>query len=103
MDKNVFALIQKSFWISLAYVGLGTITVLSIYPSSPIYGDWVVISLLITLPVTFISVGIMYSDATAHESVLVVQLIVFLVFWLILYTIMKKRAGKKNQTPPVVE
>ncbi len=87
--------IKMSFFISLAYVGLGTISVLSIYPSSPLYGAWVVFALLITLPVNFISVGIMYTNPTASGIVVIIQVIYFLLFWLILYSILKRRAQKR--------
>ena len=98
MKNDRFPLILKSFWISLLYVGLGTISVLSVYPSSPLYGGWVLIALFITFPVTCISFGIMYSDNNAQATVLVVQAVVFCVFWIILFLWMKwKRNRNQNR------
>ncbi len=81
----------KSFIISFLYVVLGTVAVLSGYPSSPLYGEWVSTALLLTLPVSVISFGIAFADATAFWSVLMVQLIVLLIFWRIVFKIMYKR------------
>jgi hypothetical protein len=98
MNKIILHNIKISFFISLAYVGLGTISVLSIYPSSPLYGSWVTFALIITLPVNFISVGIMYTDPTAIALILIVQLGYFLLFWFIVYRFLKSRAKKKDTT-----
>jgi hypothetical protein len=91
--------IRKSFFISLAYVGLGTVSVLPLLQNTFLDGDWRVFATLLTLPVNFFSVAIMISDSKAIGLVLVVQLIYFLLFWLILYGIMRRRSRKKNITP----
>jgi hypothetical protein len=96
MNKLKLYFIKKSFFISLAYVGLGTISVLSSYPSSPLYGNWVIFTIFITLPVNFISVGVMIADSTAFGFVLIIQLFYFLIFWLIVYYILKGRSKKVN-------
>jgi Trk-type K+ transport system membrane component len=96
MNKLTFHYIGISFFISLVYVGLGTICVLCLRPNPPLDGNWMIFALLITLPVNFISVGIMYADSTAIELVLIIQLIYFLLFWLILYSILKRRSKKRN-------
>jgi hypothetical protein len=92
MNKSSLFQFKKSLLIALVYVGLGTISVLSIYPSSPLYGSWVIFVLFLTLPVNFISVAVMYSDSSAFESILIIQLFYFFVFWFILYYIMKRKA-----------
>lgn len=48
---------RKSLLVSILYVGLGTIAVLCSYP--PFYGDWVLVALLITFPVSILSFGIL--------------------------------------------
>jgi hypothetical protein len=85
--------VWKSFFISLAYVGLGTICVLSVYP--PFYRDWILVGLIITLPANFISFGIMYSNSTAYGTVLIVQLFSFFLFWFIVYGVLKIRSKKR--------
>ncbi|TCC97012.1 hypothetical protein [Pedobacter hiemivivus] len=79
---------KLSFIYSLSYVGLGTLSVLSLSPSSLFYGDWVIIALLITLLVNLISFGIAYSDGNATGLILIVQSIMFLIFWLILFNVL---------------
>jgi hypothetical protein len=51
-----------SLIISFFYVGLGTLSLLALYPSSPIYGDWAFYIMLFTLPVSFIGFGIIYAE-----------------------------------------
>lgn len=77
--------LYRSFLISFSYVLIGTIGVLSAYPSSPLYGDWVVFALLLTLPVTIISFGVMYAEPDATVMVLIIQLVMFLITWYVLY------------------
>jgi len=96
MDKVKRSNIFKSLFISLAYVGLGTISVLSVYPSSPLSGDWVVLAMLITLPVNFISAAIVYASSSATELVLVVQFFYFLICWLIVYFILNRITNKRR-------
>ncbi|MNK03716.1 hypothetical protein D3C87_215660 [compost metagenome] len=79
---------KLSFIYSLSYVGLGTLSILSLYPSSLFYGEWVFIALLITLPVNFVSFVVVFSEADATGLVLIVQALMFLIFWLILYNVL---------------
>lgn len=87
--------IKKSFLISVIYVGLATVTVLSVYPSSPLYGDWVILSALLTLPVNFLSHAIMYGDPNDKKLVLIIQGLYFLAFWVFLYRYLVKKSRKK--------
>jgi hypothetical protein len=85
---------SNSLFISLLYVGLGTISVLCSYP--PYYGDWVLITLLFTFPVSIFGFGVMmagkyYLMATA------IQLVVFCVFWYIFYNFLLKKYIKLNK------
>jgi uncharacterized membrane protein len=95
MDKKKYTILIKSLIISLAYVGLGTISLLSGYPSSPLYGDWVLPIMLLTLPVSVWSFGIVFADSHAFWAVIIVQTIVFLIFWLLLFRWMQKKSKKK--------
>ncbi|MEO6850036.1 MAG: hypothetical protein ABI203_11545 [Mucilaginibacter sp.] len=102
--------VKKSFFITLAYVGSGTVAVMCL-------GFWgnagefierlMTIILFLTIPVTCISFAIMYSGGTAYGTLLLIQSIIFLLFWLILFLIIQKRAQKilkENQaeTPPEI-
>lgn len=50
MNKIILRHAKNTFFISLAYVGLGTISVLSMYPGSPLFGNWVIFAVLVTYP-----------------------------------------------------
>lgn len=95
MNKAKINLLIKSFIISFLYVGLGTLSVLSAYPSSPLYGSWVLLTMILTLPVNAFSFGIVFSDSDAFGSVLIVQAIVFLICWLLLFRWMNRRKKLK--------
>jgi hypothetical protein len=87
-EKEKSAIYNQSLIFSLLYVGLGTLTVFSLSPESWFYGDWVFMSMLITLPVNIISFAMAYGDGDAMVSILIVQIIVFFVCWLIVYLIL---------------
>jgi len=96
MTKSTRIALKKSFFISLLYVGLGTISVLCLGPnhSSNEFIDGVLtIILFATIPVTCISFGIMYTSPN-YGAVLIVQSVVFLLFWLIVFAIL----DRKNKT-----
>jgi hypothetical protein len=88
MNSITFAAIKKSFLITLAYVGAGTLALLMSSGSSDL-GDFingvVIIILFVTIPVTCISFGIVYSNSHAIGSVLLVQSAMFILCWLVLY------------------
>jgi len=84
MENNI-NLIKRTFTISFLYVLVGTISVLSVYPEAPLYGDWVIVTLLLTLPVSFISLSVMYMDSSSFGLIILIQLIVFCVMWYFLY------------------
>ncbi|HEU5290566.1 MAG TPA: hypothetical protein VFU05_08000 [Cyclobacteriaceae bacterium] len=86
MNKDL----RNSFLISFAYVGLGTLALLFINSSSVV----VPIILLITVPVTFIGFGIAYMESNSIVAILLTQAIVFLIFWAVLYRILKKGKTK---------
>lgn len=82
---------KMAFYIALIYVGFGTLSVCSIYPSDYFYGDWTFIGLLITFPVTFISFGYRYSESEVLYPVFIIQIVMFFLTFLILGTVLKKK------------
>ncbi|KRD11277.1 hypothetical protein ASE21_06110 [Flavobacterium sp. Root901] len=83
---------KNSLLVSLLYVGLGTIAVLCSYP--PFYGDWVLVALLITFPVSILSFGILIAGKY-YTAVIIVQLITFVIFWYLCYKFLLKNMIKK--------
>jgi len=88
--------IKNALSISFFYVGLGTVSVLSVYPDSLLYGDWIYIGLLLTLPVSVISFGVMYADPDGYLLVLIVQVVTFFVFGFILYRYLLNRYKRRT-------
>jgi hypothetical protein len=86
--------IKKSFIISFAYVGLGTLSVLSVYPADPLYGGWSLWGLLATFPVTIISFGYRYAESRVIFPVLIIQTLMLLITWFIVYKITINRKSQ---------
>jgi hypothetical protein len=98
MKHSTFIALKKSFFITLLYVGLGTISVLCMGPNPPsseLVSGILTLILFVTIPVTCISFGIMYSSPN-YGAVLIVQSIIFLLFWLIVFSILNR---KNNLNP----
>ena len=85
---------NNSLVMSLAYVGLGTLSVLSLYPSFPLSGEWAWIGVIVTFPVSFIGFGIAYMEPDNYVTILLIQLLVFGLFWFISYRVLLKRYSK---------
>ncbi len=84
--------IIKSATVALVYVGFATFTVLNSSGSSPYYGDWVLVALLLTFPVSIISFGITYADKEAYLLISSVQFVMFLITgWLIYIVVYRKK------------
>jgi hypothetical protein len=81
--------------ISLIYVGIGTFSIIGMYPQSPFYWDLSYLGFLLTFPVSVFGFGVIYSEPDSYGLVLIVQLCVFFVFWWLLYKFMLKRMKKK--------
>ncbi len=81
----------KSFLIAFAYVGAGTTALLCIFSTNIL----VLIVLLVTIPVTFIGSVIAYTEKDSTLPIIVVQLVMFFLFWRILYRFFKKRTSKR--------
>lgn len=92
LDKNI---LLKSFLVGFLYVGLGTLSVLGMYPDSPVYSEWSMLGVLITMPVSVLGFGIAYMESDNYELIFLVQTGIFLVFWLIVYQVWVKRSKKK--------
>ncbi len=84
----------RSFIISLLYVGFSTFCLLSLYPKSPTYFEWSMLGVLITIPVSFISFGILYMEAD-NQYILWIQGAMFFIFWWFVYRIYVKKSQKK--------
>jgi len=80
--------------ISAVYVGIGTLAVCSIYPKDLFYGDWSLITLLITFPVTIISFGYRYAEADSLLPVLIIQFVMFIFTFLFLSLFIKNKSKK---------
>ncbi|WP_437919712.1 hypothetical protein [Sphingobacterium sp. LRF_L2] len=89
MNKISKKAYNNSLVISILYVGLGTISVLCLYP--PYYADWVLLVALLTIPVNFISFGLMFSSPGNWLWVLLIQLFVFFLTWRLVYKWLKKK------------
>lgn len=87
-------LAAKAFVSSLIYVGLGTLAVLCVYP--PFYGDWVLLLLLVTFPVSILGLGVFYAGKYV-VLVLFVQLIMFLMCWWLSYRYLVRRAMRNRK------
>lgn len=87
-DENAY---KKSLIFSVCYVGFATIALFSMYPGSLLHGDWTLMSLLVTFPVSILSFGLIYSGVKNSQLViLVVQIVVFLLTWHLSYRFLKK-------------
>jgi hypothetical protein len=86
-----------SFLISVFYVGIGTLSVLSMDPDFILAGDWAWFGYLLTFPVSIIGFGIIYTEVEYVKLLIVTQSIVFLIFWLVVYRVLLKRYIRKNR------
>jgi hypothetical protein len=74
------------FVISFTYVGIGTISVCSIYPKDSLYGEWSMWGLFLSFPVSIVSFGYRYADS---ENLIIVYLIQAVMLY-ITYRVVKK-------------
>jgi putative Ca2+/H+ antiporter (TMEM165/GDT1 family) len=91
---------KKSLLITLAYVGTGTVALLIMCSGMDNPGDIIngllAIILLVTIPVTCISFGVAYSDKHPVHLILLIQSIIFLIFWAVTFFIL----NRKNKINP---
>lgn len=88
---------KNSLVVAILYVGLGTVSAMSVYPDSPLHGDWIYVGLLVTLPVSIVAFGVMFAEPDGYFLVLIVQVVIFLLFWLIVYRYLFK-SYKKHES-----
>jgi hypothetical protein len=86
---DIFYKNKRALMIALIYVGLATFSICSIYPDDLFYGQWSLIGLLITFPVSIISFGYRYAEADSLYPILIIQLVMFILTFLILSTFIK--------------
>lgn len=85
----------RAFRISLFYVGLGTLSVCSIYPKDLFYGEWSQYGLILTFPVCIISFGYRYAASNLLYPVFGIQLIMFFFNFFYLEFINEKKKKRK--------
>jgi len=83
---------KLAFWIAFVYVGLGTLSVCSLYPADYFYGDWSLYVLLITFPVSIISFGFRFAEADIIYPVFIIQFAMFILTFYILSLLTKKKS-----------
>ncbi|MFC6999123.1 hypothetical protein [Rufibacter roseus] len=91
---------KDALYISLVYVGLGTISLLAIASPTLMEIEFVSILfwliLLLTMPVSFIGFGILYGEGKEGMGyALLTQVIVFVIFWFITYRILLGKEKKR--------
>jgi len=80
---------KLSFFIALAYVSIGTLSVCSIYPDDPFYNEWFLVGLVFTFPVTIVSFGYRYAEGDLLYPVFIIQAIMFVLTFFILSHLLK--------------
>ncbi|MCS4226937.1 hypothetical protein [Sphingobacterium sp. BIGb0165] len=61
---------KLSFFIALAYVGIGTLSVCSILPDDPLYNEWFLVGLVFTFPVTIVSFAYRYAEGDLLQKII---------------------------------
>ncbi len=84
-----------SFLFAFLYVLIGTICLFCLVP--PLYNTWVSVGLVLTLPVTVLSFAVMFAERDATVYVLVIQTIMFLLTWYILYKNLPSKVGRQGR------
>ena len=85
---------NNSLTLSIVYVGIGTVSVLSMYTDSFVMAWFALIGIILTFPVSFVSLGIIYMEPNNYVEILLVQSVVFGLFWFISYRVLLKRYSK---------
>lgn len=89
--------------LSIIYVGIGTISVCSVYPSDSFYGEWSWWGIFVTLPVSIISFMYRYADAGSLIPVFIIQIIMVYPTYLVFKSIMKIFYKKRNPSPDILD
>ena len=101
MDELKTKAKTHSFYISLIYVGLGTVSLFAITIPTLMKNELISmvcsIMLLLTMPVSFLGFGILYGGGTDGRLIaLVTQLFVFGTFWYLVYRYLLGRYAKRK-------
>lgn len=93
---------RYSLYISIAYVGLGTISLLTMTSKSLMENDFVSILFmltgLLTMPVSFLGFGVLWGGGqNARTLMILVQLGVFVIFWYATYRYLIYRYRTREQ------
>ncbi len=83
------------FFIALAYVGIGTLSVCSILPNDRFYNEWFLVGLVFTFPVTIVSFAYRYAEGNVLYPVFIIQAIMFVLTFLIFSNLLKVKKDKK--------
>jgi hypothetical protein len=81
----------KSTIITTVYCGSALLALLSAFPNSIFNGFWVYIVMLLTIPVSFIGFGIIYSMKQSLLPLLIAHTIVSFIFWLLVYNYLRNK------------
>jgi hypothetical protein len=88
----------KALVITLIYVGVGTFSVCSVYPSDAFSGMWALFGLILTLPVSIISFSYRYANAQNLQPIFVIQAIMLVPTYLFIVFVFLKNK-KPKETP----
>ena len=87
MKKKIldfFKLNRLAILITSVYVSLSLISVCSVYPDDMLYGEWSVIGILITFPISIISFGFRFSNSELIYPVFIIQGFMFIPTFIII-------------------
>jgi hypothetical protein len=86
----------KALVITLIYVGLGTLSVCSVYPDDTFSGMWALFGLIITLPVSIISFSYRFADAKDIQPIFIIQAIMLIPTYLVVLFILRRKPKSKE-------
>jgi hypothetical protein len=87
---------KKPFWISAGYVGLGTLSVCSVFPADTFFGSWSAVGLLLTFPVTLVSFAYRFIEPRIIYPIFIIQFIMFIIVFSALSAYIKiKKDGQR--------
>lgn len=95
---------KNAFWYSLGYYSLGLISAWALFSNSFEDNDFVytVVGLIaiITLPVFILNFPVLYAGETNILIIVVIELIIFSIFWLGCYRFLLGRYKRQERLPP---
>lgn len=84
----------KSFILSFFYVGISTLSLISMSPLSGIYSEWASLGLLITILISTIGFCVMYMERD-YQVLAYIQVSIFFLIWLFGYKSLLKYQRSK--------